>query len=51
MPEDHFCALGGGENIVSVTRSLDLVIVARWIEGPYVDGLLGRMASACNETR
>ncbi|TFZ05022.1 serine hydrolase domain-containing protein [Ramlibacter rhizophilus] len=46
VPEDGVFALGGGQHIVWVAPSLDLVAVTRWVDKPHCDALLGRIASA-----
>ncbi len=46
-PADGVFALGGGQHIVWVAPSLDLVAVARWVDKPHCDALLGRIAAAC----
>ena len=47
VPDDGVFALGGGQHIVWVAPSLDLVAVLRWIDKPHCDALLGRIAAAC----
>ena len=47
VPEDSVFALGGGQHMVWVAPSLDLVAVMRWVDKPHCDALLGRIASAC----
>jgi CubicO group peptidase (beta-lactamase class C family) len=47
VPEDGVFALGGGQHIVWVAPSLDLVAVARWVDKPHCDALLARIAAAC----
>jgi CubicO group peptidase (beta-lactamase class C family) len=47
IPEDGVLALGGGQHMVWVAPSLDLVAVARWVDKPHCDALLGRIAAAC----
>jgi len=47
VPEDGLFALGGGQHIVWVAPSLDLVAVLRWVDKPHCDALLGRIAAAC----
>lgn len=42
-PESAFAHLGAGTNMVYVDRENDLVIVARWIEGSALDGLVARV--------
>ncbi|MDQ6679765.1 MAG: serine hydrolase [Pseudomonadota bacterium] len=46
VPADGMFALGGGQHMVWVTPSLDLVAVARWVDKPHCDALLGRIAAA-----
>lgn len=48
VPEDGIFALGGGQHMVWISRSLDLVAVTRWVDKPHCDALLGRIAAACN---
>lgn len=47
VPADGVFALGGGQHIVWVAPSLDLVAVTRWVDKPHCDALLGRIAAAC----
>lgn len=42
-PESAFAHLGAGTNMVYVDPEHDLVIVARWIEGSALDGLVARV--------
>ena len=46
VPMDSVFALGAGSNLVWISRSLDLVVVLRWIDGAHVGGMLGRIAAA-----
>jgi CubicO group peptidase (beta-lactamase class C family) len=46
IPADGLFALGGGQHVVWVAPSLDLVAVLRWVDKPYCDALLGRIAAA-----
>jgi hypothetical protein len=46
VPEDGVFALGGGQHMVWVAPSLDLVTVVRWLDKPQCDALLGRIAAA-----
>jgi len=45
-PESLFLHLGNGTNAVICDPERDLVIVARWIEGNAIDGLLQRVYAA-----
>jgi CubicO group peptidase (beta-lactamase class C family) len=45
-PESTFCHLGAGTNMVCALPDHDLVVVARWIRGNAVDGLLQRVIAA-----
>ncbi|MDB5859586.1 MAG: serine hydrolase [Ramlibacter sp.] len=47
VPADGVFALGGGQHMVWVAPSLDLVAVLRWVDKPHCDALLGRIAAAC----
>jgi CubicO group peptidase (beta-lactamase class C family) len=46
-PEDSVFALGGGQHMVWVAPSVDLVAAMRWVDKPHCDALLGRIAAAC----
>lgn len=46
VPADGVFALGGGQHMVWITASLDLVVVARWVDKLHCDALLGRIAAA-----
>ncbi|HEV2675946.1 MAG TPA: serine hydrolase [Aliidongia sp.] len=43
---DSVFALGAGANVVWVSRELDLVLVARWIDRAGMDGLFGKVREA-----
>ena len=45
-PASSFFALGAGANLVWVDPEHDLVVVARWIDGREVDGLIQRVLAA-----
>ncbi|MBI4420361.1 MAG: serine hydrolase [Gemmatimonadetes bacterium] len=45
-PPSTFCHLGNGTNAVCAIPDQDLVIVARWIRGNAVDGVLQRVLAA-----
>jgi CubicO group peptidase (beta-lactamase class C family) len=45
-PAGSVFALGGGTHVIWVDRERDLVVVARWIDKPAVDGLLARILAA-----
>jgi CubicO group peptidase (beta-lactamase class C family) len=47
VPADGLFALGGGQHMVWVAPSLDLVAVLRWVDKPFCDPLLARIAAAC----
>lgn len=51
VPADGVFALGGGQHMVWVAPSLDLVAVMRWVDKPHCDALLGRIAAACGAAR
>jgi hypothetical protein len=42
-PESTFCHLGAGTNMVCAIPEYDLVVVARWINGRAMDGLIQRV--------
>lgn len=50
-PESVFAHLGNGTNAIICDPENDLVVVARWIEGNALDGLIQRVLSAIRETR
>jgi hypothetical protein len=45
-PENSFCHRGAGVNVVCAFPDYDLVIVARWIRGDAVDGLVQRVLAS-----
>jgi len=45
-PETAFWHLGAGNNMVYVDPENDLVIVARWIQGSGMNGLIERVTAA-----
>ena len=45
-PESAFMHLGNGTNMIYVDAEHDLVIVARWIDGASLDGLVSRVLAA-----
>lgn len=45
-PESAYTFRGAGSNIIYVDRENDLVVVARWIQGNQVDGLIGRVLAS-----
>jgi len=45
-PETSFCHLGSGTNMVYVDPENDLVVVARWIDGSAMDGIVQRFLQA-----
>jgi CubicO group peptidase (beta-lactamase class C family) len=45
-PENTFCHLGSGTNMVCVLPDQDLVVVARWIQGDAEDGFLKRVLAS-----
>lgn len=45
-PENAYAHIGAGSNVVYVDPTHDLVVVARWIRGNRVDGLLARVLAA-----
>jgi CubicO group peptidase (beta-lactamase class C family) len=47
-PESAFYHLGNGTNLVYVDRENDLVIVARWINGAAMDGVVEKVLAARN---
>lgn len=50
-PESAFTHIGAGTNAVYCDPVNDLVIVARWIEGSAMDGLIQRVLAALTEQR
>ena len=48
-PETAFWHLGAGNNMVYVDPANDLVIVARWIQGSGMNGLIERVIGAIEE--
>ncbi|MFQ6046543.1 MAG: serine hydrolase domain-containing protein [Gemmatimonadales bacterium] len=48
-PENSFCHLGAGTNMVCVIPDYDLVVVARWIQRDAMDGLVGRVIGAVKD--
>ena len=47
-PESSFFHLGSGTNMVYVDQENDLIIVARWIKTPAMDGIVSRVLEAIN---
>lgn len=45
-PENVFCHIGNGANVIYVDPELDLVAVLRWIEQPQLDGFVARLRAA-----
>jgi CubicO group peptidase (beta-lactamase class C family) len=45
-PASAFCHLGSGTNLICALPEYDVVVVARWIRGNAVDGLLQRVLAA-----
>ncbi|WP_317043502.1 hypothetical protein [Niastella vici] len=45
-PATAFAHIGAGSNIVYVDPENDLIIVARWIEGNAMDGMIERVLKA-----
>jgi CubicO group peptidase (beta-lactamase class C family) len=45
-PASSFCHLGSGTNMICGLPEYDLVVVARWIRGDAIDGLLRRVIAA-----
>ena len=45
-PRDSVFALGGGDHIIWIAPSLDLVTVIRWIHRPHADAFMGRIIAA-----
>lgn len=45
-PESAYAHLGNGTNMIYCDPEHDLVIVARWIEGGAMDGIVGRVIAA-----
>jgi len=48
-PESSYAHRGAGTNLIYVDPENDLVVVARWIEGRAIDGLVKRVLAAINE--
>ncbi len=46
LPESSYAALGGGDNVVWIDPTSDLVVVVRWIARPAQDGFLKRVREA-----
>lgn len=46
LPEGSYAALGGGDNVVWIDPSTDLVVVVRWIARPAQDEFLRRVRDA-----
>ncbi len=46
VPRNAVLALGAGTSVVCVLPALDVVVVARWIDGPQVGTFLGRVVAA-----
>ncbi len=46
VPAGSFAARGGGSNLIWIEPELDLVVVARWIDGRAVGELLRRVLAA-----
>jgi CubicO group peptidase (beta-lactamase class C family) len=45
-PQSSFFAVGAGSNIIWIDRTMDLVMVMRWIDGGSVDKLIGQVMGA-----
>jgi CubicO group peptidase (beta-lactamase class C family) len=48
-PESAFSHLGSGANMIYVDPEHDVVIVARWIEGRAMDGIVGRVLASIGQ--
>ncbi|MFY0684223.1 MAG: serine hydrolase [Balneola sp.] len=48
-PESSFFHLGSGTNMVYVDQENDLIIVARWIKTPAMDGIVSRVLESLNK--
>jgi CubicO group peptidase (beta-lactamase class C family) len=49
-PAKAFCHLGAGSNMIYVDPENDLVVVARWIDRPAMDGFIQRVLAALAAT-
>ncbi len=49
-PESAYTFRGAGSNIVYVDRENDLVVVARWIQGNQMDGVVSRVLASLGQT-
>ncbi|MBS1565348.1 MAG: serine hydrolase [Bacteroidetes bacterium] len=45
-PATAFTHIGAGSNIIYVDPENDLIIVARWVEGNSIDGIIGRVLAS-----
>jgi CubicO group peptidase (beta-lactamase class C family) len=50
-PASAFAHMGNGTNMIYVDPANDLVVVARWIEGNAVDGLIQRVLASLTATK
>ncbi|MDH3571060.1 MAG: serine hydrolase, partial [Gemmatimonadota bacterium] len=48
-PESAFSHLGSGANMIYVDPEHDVVIVARWIDGRAMDGIVGRVLASIGQ--
>lgn len=46
VAHDAVLAMGGGQHLLCIDPSRDLVSVARWVDKPHCDALLGRIAAS-----
>ena len=45
-PENVFCHVGNGANVIYVDPNLDLVAVVRWIDSGDLNGFVARVRAA-----
>lgn len=48
IPKDALLALGGGQHIIWIAPTQDLVVILRWVDKQQCDALLGRIAAAAS---
>jgi hypothetical protein len=49
-PASAFAHMGNGTNMIYVDPANDLVVVARWIDGKAIDGLIQRVLASLTAT-
>ena len=45
-PESSVFALGGGQNVIWVDDTHDLVLVVRWLQREHLDGMVARVLAS-----